>query len=184
MLRTRNGKGHFVKSAFTDRMELHIEKVGDDLFLLRVENYKGMRVFHSVSLLEKFCRKVKVDIGGVRLKPPPRVSDVMNPPPWADGVVIRDDDVDYVFNYGVSLDVEKKHSAQLLEYMATERGISKVTVEGSWHDLTLCQIFEFDDSRAVLRNSERLDKKRGDPPDCWNAKFSICKVSDLVHRVS
>ena len=114
-------------------MILHLEAVNGCFVLLRVEKYRGFRPYHSLGMLEKFCSRVKIKILEKFLVPPSRIKNLakwQEECPYADGVVCRDNGMDYVMNCGIHLDLRIDKENELTGFLRKKQGCKTVIHQG------------------------------------------------------
>ena len=127
------GRGAWGRVVGSPDMVLHLELLEDKLVLLRVEKYAGFRPFHSLGMLEKFCRRVKVKVRDKIVVPPERIKNLARwreECPRADGVVCRYGGMDYVMNCGTHLDLTSDYEDELTNFLREKVGCKTVAHKG------------------------------------------------------
>ena len=179
------GRGAWGKIVGSPDMVLHLELLEDKLVLLRVEKYAGFRPFHSLGMLEKFCRRVKVKVRDKIVVPPERIKNLARwreECPRADGVVCRYGGVDYVMNCGTHLDLTSDYEDELTNFLREKLGCKTVAHKG---DRKLNKFYQVccliaDDGRASCEWRERKDKTSVDLQNTWQKKFGLLTIERFL----
>jgi len=184
-LTDRSGKGRWGTVNTDHKMWLELERLRDRYILLRVCNYRDYRPFHALDQLEKFVRKKELYIGPVVVMAPESIDvrDItLKPPDGCDGYVFRRNEVDYVMNYGVSLDLLSSQKEEVSAYLRNIRGALEVKHVGDINNegVHSVSVSEHYNGAFVCHWKRRYDKRDYDKQTTWRKKFQLLTVEKYL----
>lgn len=178
-LKQRDGRGLVLEGESPD-MVLHLERMPDCYVLLRVVKYRKYAPYHSLSLLEKFVRRVKIKIDGRVIRAPRRVLNLDRPPEGCDGVVHRAGEQDFVYNFGMNLDLQPSQGKKLREFLK-EMCVVDIDEDLSRQgDMNSVEIRINVHGIAKVKWVKRTDKIMPDSEDTWRKRASAMNVDRHV----
>lgn len=175
----RDGKGYWGVSNEKDSFDLDLEQVGSEHYLLRVNDFRGFRPFHSLEMLRVFTKKVKIKLMGCEILAPGAADKCTNEPVFADGFVYRDREIDFVVNWGVSLDLKGGRKDELDRYLLDRRCALSIEHSGWDPGFGMCSVMVREPDNGIFRIEwkQRYDKQQED--NNWDEKFSLMTVDKL-----
>lgn len=186
VLKDNLGKGIWGYGNAPD-MILHLEALEEGFVLLRVEKYRGFRPYHSLGMLEKFCSRVKIKLLNKHVRPPERIKDLRSwqcDYPKADGIVCRDNGMDYVMNCGIHLDLRADKEEQLTGFLRDKMGAKTVEHYGSRERGYVHEVCVkiLDSGYGKCRWHRRVDKITEDECNTWRRKFKLLTLEKFLLR--
>lgn len=173
---TRNGKAVAGTINTKKKIVLHLERVGDVYYLIRVRHYRDFKPYHYYEGLVEFTKKVKIRIGGLDVLPPRPISEPRN---GADGMVIREREMDIVCNFGISLDLFASARNELEKFLINRGAVGVMHVGDKGEGLFSVSVEELDRGITVCDWSKRTDKDHPDNRNCWDKKFALLTVAKI-----
>lgn len=181
----RVGRGVAGISDFKEDIVLEMEKMPECFRLLRVVRYRNYEPFHSVAALRKFVERKHPMVGNVVVLPPEELN-VIPPEPGEhyDGIVCRSGGVDYVANYGISLDLHPGQKDELECFLREEKCMAEILHYGLGEDAIYSVSVRLKTGgEALCFWKIRVDKTKFDARHSWKSKFKCLTVENILEQL-